>query len=46
MSKFPNVRIGDNVVALAQERLLREHFGIERLTLVVGGSMGAQQTKV
>lgn len=42
MSKFPQVRIGDNVVA--QERLLREHFGIERLALVVGGSMGAQQT--
>lgn len=29
---------------LAQERLLREHFGIERLALVTGGSMGAQQT--
>ncbi len=42
MSKFPRVRIGDDVVA--QERLLREHFGIERLALVVGGSMGAQQT--
>ncbi|WP_454166039.1 alpha/beta fold hydrolase [Gordonia iterans] len=42
MSKFPRVRIGDNVVA--QERLLREHFGIDTLALVVGGSMGAQQT--
>lgn len=42
MSKFPHVRIGDNVVA--QERLLRRHFGIESLALVVGGSMGAQQT--
>jgi homoserine O-acetyltransferase len=42
MSSFPHVRIGDDVVA--QERLLREHFGIERLALVVGGSMGAQQT--
>ncbi len=42
MSKFPHVRIGDDVVA--QERLVREHFGIERLELVVGGSMGAQQT--
>ncbi|MBC7760321.1 MAG: alpha/beta fold hydrolase [Candidatus Saccharibacteria bacterium] len=42
MSKFPKVRIGDDVVA--QERLLREHFGIEQLALVVGGSMGAQQT--
>lgn len=42
MSKFPRVRIGDDV--RAQEQLLREHFGIERLQLVVGGSMGAQQT--
>ena len=42
MARFPKVRIGDDVVA--QERLLREHFGIERLELVVGGSMGAQQT--
>lgn len=42
MANFPKVRIGDDVVA--QERLLREHFGIERLQLVVGGSMGAQQT--
>ncbi len=42
MSQFPKVRIGDDVVA--QERLLREHFGIERLVLVTGGSMGAQQT--
>lgn len=41
MSKFPHVRIGDDV--RAQEKLLREHFGIERLQLVVGGSMGAQQ---
>lgn len=42
MSKFPRVRIGDDV--RAQEQLLREVFGIERLALVVGGSMGAQQT--
>ena len=42
MSKFPHVRIGDDVVA--QERLLREQFGIEQLELVTGGSMGAQQT--
>ncbi|GAC57201.1 homoserine O-acetyltransferase [Gordonia hirsuta DSM 44140 = NBRC 16056] len=42
MSKFPTVRIGDDV--RAQEQLLREVFGIERLALVVGGSMGAQQT--
>lgn len=38
---FPHVRIGDDVVA--QERLLREHFGITTLALVTGGSMGAQQ---
>lgn len=42
MSKFPRVRIGDDVVA--QERLMREHFDVERIALVVGGSMGAQQT--
>lgn len=42
MSRFPKVRIGDDVVA--QERLLRDVFGIETLQLVVGGSMGAQQT--
>jgi homoserine O-acetyltransferase/O-succinyltransferase len=42
MSAFPHVRIGDDVVA--QERLLRERFGIETLQLVTGGSMGAQQT--
>lgn len=42
MAGFPHVRIGDDV--RAQEQLLREVFGIERLALVVGGSMGAQQT--
>jgi homoserine O-acetyltransferase len=42
MSRFPHVRIGDDV--RAQEQLLREHYGIESLQLVVGGSMGAQQT--
>ncbi len=42
MSKFPRLSIGDDVVA--QERLLREKFGIESLALVIGGSMGAQQT--
>ncbi|MGC5585042.1 alpha/beta fold hydrolase [Ornithinimicrobium sp. W1665] len=42
MSSFPHVRIGDDV--RAQEQLLREVFGIEQLALVVGGSMGAQQT--
>lgn len=39
--RFPHVRIGDDVVA--QERLLREVLGVERLALVFGGSMGAQQ---
>ncbi|QID19445.1 alpha/beta fold hydrolase [Nitrogeniibacter mangrovi] len=39
---FPRVRIGDDV--RAQHRLVTEHFGISRLALVVGGSMGAQQT--
>jgi homoserine O-acetyltransferase/O-succinyltransferase len=39
---FPHVRIGDDV--RAQHRLLTEHFGIDKLQLVVGGSMGAQQT--
>lgn len=42
MSKFPKVRIGDDV--RAQRQLLADRFGIERLALVVGGSMGAQQT--
>ena len=40
--RFPRIHIGDDVVA--QERLLREKFGIEQLELVFGGSMGAQQT--
>ena len=39
---FPKVRIGDDVVA--QHRLVTEKLGIQRLALVVGGSMGAQQT--
>lgn len=40
--KFPKVRIGDDV--RAQHALLTGRFGIERLELVCGGSMGAQQT--
>lgn len=40
--RFPRVSIGDDVCA--QRRLLSENFGVERLQLVVGGSMGAQQT--
>jgi homoserine O-acetyltransferase len=39
---FPNVRIGDDV--RAQHKLLTEKYGITSLALVVGGSMGAQQT--
>ena len=39
---FPKVRIGDDV--RAQHRLLTENFGLKSLELVVGGSMGAQQT--
>jgi len=39
---FPKVRIGDDV--RAQHKLVTEHFGIETLALVTGGSMGAQQT--
>lgn len=42
MRNFPKVRIGDDVAA--QHRLLTEVFKINRLALVVGGSMGAQQT--
>lgn len=39
---FPKVAIGDDV--RAQHRLLTEKFGLRSLALVVGGSMGAQQT--
>lgn len=39
--RFPNVTIHDNVVV--QERLLQERFGIERVQLVLGWSMGGQQ---
>jgi homoserine O-acetyltransferase len=42
MANFPRVRIGDDV--RAQHKLVTEKFGIESLALVVGGSMGAQQT--
>lgn len=42
MANFPHVRIGDDV--RAQYKLLTEKFGITSLALVVGGSMGAQQT--
>ncbi|ADP71316.1 Homoserine O-acetyltransferase [Rhodomicrobium vannielii ATCC 17100] len=39
---FPSVTIGDDV--RAQHKLVTEKFGIEKLALVLGGSMGAQQT--
>lgn len=42
MANFPHVRIGDDV--RAQHQLITEMFGITELALVVGGSMGAQQT--
>jgi homoserine O-acetyltransferase len=38
---FPNVSLYDNVVC--QHRLVTEHLRIDRLRLVVGFSMGAQQ---
>jgi homoserine O-acetyltransferase len=42
MGYFPHVRIGDDV--RAQHKLVTEKLGLETLALVVGGSMGAQQT--
>lgn len=42
MAAFPRVRIGDDV--RAQHKLLTEKFCLDSLALVVGGSMGAQQT--
>ena len=39
---FPKVRIGDDV--RAQHKLLTVKYGLKSLALVVGGSMGAQQT--
>ncbi len=42
MSSFPKLDIADDV--RAQHRLLTEHFGVGALELVVGWSMGAQQT--
>ncbi|MGP4026225.1 alpha/beta fold hydrolase [Actinomadura sp. 3N407] len=41
-ARFPHVTMYDNVEA--QHRLITEHFGIERLPLVTGWSMGAGQT--
>jgi homoserine O-acetyltransferase len=39
--RFPNCTIYDNV--MVQRRLLSERFGIDRVALAVGWSMGAQQ---
>lgn len=41
-ARFPNVTIYDNV--RLQHRLVREQFGVEKIALVTGWSMGAQQT--
>ncbi|MEL6062619.1 MULTISPECIES: alpha/beta fold hydrolase [unclassified Methylobacterium] len=41
-ARFPQPSIADDV--RAQHRLVTEAFGITRLALVLGGSMGAQQT--
>lgn len=42
MANFPKVRIGDDV--RAQHKFITEKYGIKEIALVVGGSMGAQQT--
>jgi homoserine O-acetyltransferase len=41
-ARFPSVTTQDNIAA--QHRLVTEGFGISRIALVVGWSMGAQQT--
>lgn len=41
-ARFPKIAIGDDV--RAQHQLITEKFGISKLELVLGGSMGAQQT--
>lgn len=41
-ARFPTITNQDNVAA--QHRLVTEQFGIDRIALVVGWSMGAQQT--
>jgi homoserine O-acetyltransferase len=41
-SRFPHIDIEDDV--RAQHKLVTEKFGISKLQLVLGGSMGAQQT--
>jgi len=42
LSRFPDITLYDNVTQ--QHRLVTEKFGIAQVTLVVGWSMGAQQT--
>ncbi|PLC04686.1 hypothetical protein CY658_12715 [Variovorax sp. RO1] len=42
LPRFPDITLYDNVTL--QHRLVTEKFGIERIALVVGWSMGAQQT--
>jgi homoserine O-acetyltransferase len=41
MAKFPKLSIGDDV--RAQKKMVIDLFGLDRLALVVGGSMGGQQ---
>jgi homoserine O-acetyltransferase len=41
-ARFPHVTLYDNVTA--QHRLITEKFGIKKVPLVLGWSMGAQQT--
>jgi homoserine O-acetyltransferase len=41
-ARFPRLSVSDDV--RAQHRLVTQHFGIDQLELVLGGSMGAQQT--
>lgn len=41
-ARFPNVTLYDNI--MLQHRLVTELFGIEKIALVTGWSMGAQQT--
>lgn len=42
MAEFPHVRISDDV--RAQHKMITEKWGIKKLALVVGGSMGSEQT--
>ena len=41
-ARFPDIAVRDNVAV--QHRLVTERFGVERLALVLGWSMGAGQT--